>query len=89
MGESIKLWRCTSCKRVLRERGLTYARERHRAMVERAAGAAAAFVLDATWGAYLASMRHCRCGSKRGLEQVPSSVLQGQLPLSLDAIVAA
>jgi hypothetical protein len=89
MGEPVKLWRCRSCNRVLRERGLEYARARHGAMVEAAAGPSAAFVREATWGAYLASLRRCRCGSKRSLEQVAGEALSGQLPLSLDSVVRA
>ncbi len=87
MGESIKLWRCTSCNRVLQERDVGYARARHEALVHASAGEAAAFVKEATWGAYLASLRRCRCGSRRRFKAVPRTALQGQLDLTLDAVV--
>jgi len=51
MGETIKLWRCPSCNRVLREQPLQYALERHGEMVRAQAGAAADFVREATWAA--------------------------------------
>jgi hypothetical protein len=89
MGESIKLWRCTNCNRVLLERDVDYARARHEALVlESATGsAAAAFVKEATWGAYLASLRRCRCGSRRRFKPIPKGSLRGQLDLTLDAVV--
>jgi hypothetical protein len=89
MGESLKLWKCTSCNRVLRERDVAYARARHQAMIAEATPASAAsFVEEATWGAYLASLRRCRCGRKR-FEAVSRQSLRGQLDLSLafDALV--
>jgi hypothetical protein len=84
MGESLKLWRCTNCNRVLRERDVAYARARHQAMVHEASPASAAeFVEEATWGAYLASLRRCRCGSRKRLAPVNKQSLRGQLDLSL------
>ena len=87
MGTSIKLWRCTSCNRVLREQPLAYAIERHAEMVRAQAGAAADFVREATWSAYLASLRRCQCGSKKRFRPVPVSSLQGQLDLGIDSVV--
>ena len=59
MSHSIKLWQCPSCSRVLLERSEGYARERHEALVVAAAGTTAEFVREATWPAYLASLRRC------------------------------
>ena len=87
MGESVKLWRCTNCNRVLLERDVAYARERHQALVSLSGAAAPAFVTEATWGAYLASLRRCRCGSRKRFAAVPKGSLRGQLPLALDAVV--
>ena len=87
MGESIKLWRCTSCNRVLLERDVDYARRRHAALVAESGASAAEFVKEATWGAYLASLRRCRCGSRKRFTPVPKTTLRGQLDLTLDAVV--
>jgi hypothetical protein len=87
MGEPINLWRCPSCNRVLRERDQSYARARHQAMVRSTAKASSDFVAEATWGAYLASLRRCRCGSRKRFKPVPRADLRGQLDLTLDAVV--
>jgi hypothetical protein len=87
MGETIKLWRCQSCNRVLREQPITYALQRHAEMVAAQAGAAADFVREATWSAYLASMRRCRCGSRKRFRPLPPTSLRGQLDLGIDAVV--
>ena len=87
MGESIKLWRCPACERVLLQRDEKYARERLRSQVLAGLDSMAEFVREAMWPAYLASLRRCRCGSKSRLRQVPGSALRGQLPLHLDAVV--
>ena len=86
MSHSIKLWRCPSCRRVLLERSEVYARERHEALIAQA-GASAELVREAMWPAYLASLRRCRCGSKRRLQAVPGSMPLGQLRLQLDGVV--
>ena len=88
MSQPIKLWQCPSCRRVLLERGEGYARERHEEMLA-AAGKQAEFVREATWPAYLASMRRCRCGSKRRLQAVDGRTRVGQLQLQLDGVVIA
>ncbi len=87
MGESIKLWRCSSCNRLLRELPISYAMQRHAEMVAAEAGAAADFVREATWHAYLASLRRCRCGSRKQFSPVARSALRGQLDLGIDAVV--
>jgi hypothetical protein len=45
------------------------------------------FVREATWPAYLASLKRCRCGSRRELKEVPAGVVRGQLDLQIDAVV--
>lgn len=87
MSHSIKLWQCPTCKRVLREGTEGYARERHQALVAQAAGPSAEFVREATWPAYLASLRRCRCGSKKRLVRIHGQVPAGQLRLQLDGVV--
>jgi len=87
MGESIKLWRCQTCNRLLRERPVSYAMERHAEMVKAEAGAAADFVREATWAAYLASLRRCRCGSRKRFREVKAGALRGQLDLGIEAVV--
>ena len=87
MGESIKLWRCPACERVLRQRDENYARERLRSQVLAGMSSSVDFVGEAMWPAYLASLRRCRCGSKSRLRQVPGSAMRGQLALHLDAVV--
>lgn len=85
--ESAKIWRCPSCNRLLVEKSVNYARERHEAIVARCGSAAADFVREATWPAYLASLKRCRCGSKRELKPVPGGAVRGQLDLQIDAVV--
>ena len=87
MGETVKLWRCPKCNRVLREANLEQAKARHTALVERSATGEVEFVIDATWGAYLASLRRCRCGSKSKFRPLPTMRLRGQLQLGLDPVV--
>jgi hypothetical protein len=87
MSHSIKLWQCPSCRRVLLERSEGYARERHQALVAAAAGSTAEFVREATWPAYLASLRRCCCGSKKRLQAVDGMAPVGQLRLQLDGVV--
>ena len=87
MSHSIKLWQCPACRRVLLERTEVYARERHDALVKTAAGPSAEFVREATWPAYLASLRRCRCGSKQRLAPVDGAIPAGQLRLQLDGMV--
>ncbi len=82
--ESAKIWRCPSCNRLLIEKGVDYARQRHEALVKRC-GSSAEFVREATWPAYLASLKRCRCGSRRVLKPAPQA--RGQLDLHLDAVV--
>ena len=56
--ESTKIWRCPSCNRLLIEKGVDYARARHEEMLARTrCGSAAEFVREATWPAYLASLK--------------------------------
>jgi hypothetical protein len=85
--ESKKIWRCPSCGRLLIEKGVDYARARHEEMLARTrCGSATEFVREATWPAYLASLRRCRCGSKRELRPAPPAA-RGQLDLQIDAVV--
>ena len=83
--ESAKIWRCPSCNRLLVEKSVDYARERHEALVARCGSAE--FVREATWPAYLASLKRCRCGSRRALKPEPCAPLRGQLDLQIDAVV--
>ena len=85
--ESTKIWRCPSCNRLLVEKSVAYTKARHEEMLSRTRGASVEFVREATWPAYLASLRRCRCGSKRELKPVPSSSVRGQLDLQCDAVV--
>ncbi len=86
--ESTKIWRCPSCNRLLIEKGVDYARARHEEMLARTrCGSAAEFVREATWPAYLASLKRCRCGSRRQLKAVPQGAARGQLDLQIDAVV--
>jgi hypothetical protein len=86
--ESTKIWRCPSCNRLLIEKGVDYARARHEEMLARTrCGSAAEFVREATWPAYLASLKRCRCGSRRQLKPVPQGTARGQLDLQIDAVV--
>ncbi len=82
--ESTKMWRCPSCNRLLVEKGVDYARQRHDQLVARC-GSAADFVREATWPAFLASMKRCRCGSRRQLK--PAAQPRGQLDLHIEAVV--
>ena len=63
--DSKKIWRCPSCNRLLVEKTVDYAKARHAEMLARTRGASLEFVREATWPAYLASLRRCRCGSAR------------------------
>lgn len=85
--ESRKIWRCPSCNRLLVERSVDYARQRHAAMLAKTRTGSAEFVREATWPAYLASMKRCRCGSRTRLRPVPSQAVRGQLDLPIEAVV--
>ncbi len=85
--ESAKIWRCPSCNRLLIEKGVEYAQKRHQALVARCGSTSAEFVREATWPAFLASMKRCRCGSRRQLKPVPNAAARGQLDLQTDAVV--
>ena len=85
--ESSRIWRCPSCNRLLVEKSVDYARARHAELVARTRGGSVEFVREATWPAYLASLKRCRCGSKRQLRPVPSGAVRGQLDLMADAVV--
>ncbi|HTO99134.1 MAG TPA: hypothetical protein VMK66_18915 [Myxococcales bacterium] len=84
--ESARIWRCPSCNRLLVERSIDYARARHAEMIGRTRGTAVEFVREATWPAYLASLKRCRCGSRRKLKPVPAGG-RSQLDLRTDAVV--
>lgn len=86
-GELVRLWRCPACNRVLLQRSEEYARKRLRSQVAVGSGAAAEFVREAMWPAYLASLRRCRCGSRKRLKALPAGALRGQLDLHLDPVV--
>jgi hypothetical protein len=85
--ESSKIWRCPSCQRLLVEKSVEYARARHEELLSRTRGPAVEFVREATWPAYLASLKRCRCGSRRQLKAVPPGNVRGQLDLQVDAVV--
>ena len=87
--ETIQLWACPSCHRVLRERSVDEAQRRHEELVREQCGAtsSAEFVAEAMWPAYLASLRRCRCGSRKRLKPVSAATMRGQLALQLDAVV--
>jgi hypothetical protein len=85
--ESKKIWRCPSCNRLLVERTVDYARARHEALVAQSSRGSAEFVREATWPAYLASLKRCRCGSRSRLRPMPSQAVRGQLELQIDAVV--
>ena len=87
--ESVKMWRCPACNRLLVERSLDYARSRHARMVAARCGSRDAdFVREATWPAYLASLRRCRCGSRKRLRSVPAGAIRGtQLDLQIEPVV--
>ena len=83
--ESSRIWRCPSCNRLLIEKSVDFVRQRHAALVSRCRGGAVEFVREATWPAFLASMKRCRCGSKRELK--PVQHVHGQLDLHIDPVV--
>jgi len=83
--DAVKLWRCPTCNRVLRERSV--ARRSAGTLSWCGTSAEAVAVRNgAMWPAYLASLRRCRCGSRRRLKPVRDAV-RGQLDLHLDAVV--
>ena len=82
----VKLWRCPTCNRVLRERTVGDAQRRHAELVREHCGTQPDFVTEAMWPAYLASLRRCRCGSRRRLKPGQEAG-RGQLDLHLDAVV--
>ncbi len=84
--ELVKLWRCPSCQRVLRERTAGEVQLRHAEQVGDQCGSQAEFVAEAMWPAYLASLRRCRCGTRKRLKPV-NEAGRGQLDLHLDAVV--
>jgi hypothetical protein len=85
--ESAKIWRCPSCNRLLIEKGMDYAKARHAELLARTRGGSLEFVREATWPAYLASLKRCRCGSRRQLKAEPPGSVRGQLDLQIDAVV--
>jgi hypothetical protein len=85
--ESAKIWRCPSCNRLLIEKGMDYAKARHAELLARTRGGSLEFVREATWPAYLASLKRCRCGSRSQLKAVPPGSVRGQLDLQIDAVV--
>ena len=85
--ESRRIWRCPSCNRLLVEKSLEYARARHSEMLARTRGGSLEFVREATWPAYLASLKRCRCGSRRKLKPVLPAGACGQLDLQVYAVV--
>jgi hypothetical protein len=83
----VRLWKCPSCRTVLRERTVGEAQKRHRDLVRDHCGSGAEFVAEAMWPAYLASLRRCRCGSRTRLKPIAPAAVRGQLDLHLDAVV--
>ena len=84
--ESARIWRCPSCNRLLIEKSVDYARARHEQLTSRAGSVE--FVREATWPAYLASLKRCRCGRKKRLKPVPPGAVRGkQLDLQIDPVV--
>ena len=82
--ESSRIWRCPACNRLLIEKSIDYARQRHAQLLSRTSD----FAREATWPAYLASLKRCRCGSKRQLKPVPPGAVRGkQLDLQIDSVV--
>ncbi len=81
--ESKRVFRCPACNRLLIEKSVDYARQRHAQLLARTSE----FAREATWPAYLASMKRCRCGSKRQLRPVPLRNVRGQLELHTDPVV--
>jgi hypothetical protein len=87
MTQQIALYKCPACDRVLLGKSERYARERHEQLMADAAAETREFVREATWPAFLASMKRCRCGSKRRLMPVDGTARVGQLRLQLDGVV--
>ena len=85
--EASKIWLCPSSNRLLVEKSVDYARARHAELLSRTRGGSIEFVREATWPAYLASLKRCRCGSRRELKPVPGGASRGQLDLQIDAVV--
>ena len=87
--ETVRLWGCPSCHRVLRERSVEEAQRRHEELVREQCGQrpSAEFVAEAMWPAYLASLRRCRCGSRKRLKSMSPATMRGQLALHLDGVV--
>jgi hypothetical protein len=87
--ETVRLWGCPSCHRILRERSVGEAQRRHEELVREQCGTKpiAEFVAEAMWPAYLASLRRCRCGSRKRLTPLSPATMRGQLALHLDAVV--
>jgi len=87
--ESTRMWRCPSCNRLLVERSIDYARTRHSELLARTRGGSIEFVREVTWPAYLASLKRCRCGSRRRLKAVAPGAACGQLDFDVqtDALV--
>ena len=85
--ETVRLWACPSCGRVLRERSVGEAQQRHEELVRKHCGEKSAFVAEAMWPAYLASLRRCRSGSRKRLKPVVPASMRGQLDLHLDSVV--
>jgi hypothetical protein len=83
----IRLWKCPNCDRLLRERSVGDAQKEHERLVRKHCGSGAEFVAEAMWPAYLASLRRCRCGSRKRLRPIALGALRGQLDLHLDAVV--
>src|SRR5437763_2339167 len=83
--DSTKIWRCPSCNRLLVEKSVDYAKARHAEMLARTREASLEFVREATWPAYLASLRRWRCGSRQRLKAGPQSAGRGQLDLHVAA----
>ena len=83
----VRLWRCPSCARILRERSVGEAQKEHERLVRNECGTGAVFVAEAMWTARLAALRRCRCGSRTRLKPLSPAALRGQLDLQLDAVV--
>ena len=65
---------------------MDYARARHAELLARTRGVSLEFVREATWPAYLASLKRCRCGSRSKLKPLPAGG-RSQLDLQTDAVV--
>src|SRR3954468_8080701 len=75
--ESTKIWRCPSCNRLLVEKSVAYAKARHEEMLSRTRGASLEFVREATWPAYLASLKRCRCGEPAAAQACAGGLAAG------------